>query len=147
MDSSTDSSVGLISGIAGGVAAFFVVGYVFFSPPSLKSTEAGVSHSRESIDSALVKACNQINKNCPMTLDAFTRLDNAAAGSKKITYYYTFIDLPDTAILENQKEIKRLVGNNVHGNPQTTDLLKNGVEMEYIYRNNKGNELFRFSFR
>lgn len=47
--------------------------------------------SPEEINSALIKTCNEANKELPKKIDNETRIDSLSAGNKKMTYHYTVL--------------------------------------------------------
>ena len=97
------------------------------------------------INQGLVKACNEIGKNCPMIIDKYTRLDGAVSGNNEITYLYTITNLSDKQAINIKDKIIESATAFAKSKPETLNLLNNGVTMKYCYKNNLGNVLYEFS--
>jgi ribosomal protein L37E len=120
---STANIVGLIVGLV--VCA--AVQQLFFKIPS--------------IDKAMMKVANEINKTCPIMLDADTRLDNTIALPNKVFQYnYTLVNWEkstiDTVALKNYVEPR--VINDVKTNPQMQFQRDHKVTMGYYYKDKEG---------
>ncbi|WP_455586342.1 hypothetical protein [Bacteroides sp.] len=93
-------------------------------------------------------ASQQVNKQCPMTIDEVTRMDSTGytGSDNTFTYYYTLTGAADNADIAEatQKHLEE----NLPGIIKTTDDLKMyrdmDVAMEYVYLSDKTHEeLFR----
>ncbi|CCE25778.1 hypothetical protein [Methylotuvimicrobium alcaliphilum] len=138
-DRSSPSKYGFSALITLGAAiAYFSLTTIFYLLPPIADL---------SLDAELKKAVSAINKNGPMMADKFTRLDNALAGHKELTYFYTVLGLDDATIISKKDAIHKDVENNSRKNQDANKIIEAGVSMTYVYRNESGVELFRFSIK
>ncbi len=106
------------------------------------------SDSAASLDEQLVTACSELNKNCPINVDAETRLDNAMAlPDKKIQYNYTLINyLKDDLDLSAIKEtLKPDLVNGVKTRPDLELFRDKDVTMVFSYSDKNGSYLFNIT--
>ena len=97
--------------------------------------------NQSTFDKALVQSASELNKMCPMMVDAETRLDNAIALPNKVFQYnYTLIN-----VVKDSINIEELTGylkpniiNNVSTNPDLKEYRDNGVTMVYFYKDKDG---------
>jgi hypothetical protein len=94
-----------------------------------------------SIEKQLVKASEEINKNCPVMLDQTTRLDGTIAGPGKILVYrYTLVGLSfddvDTSAMKAYL-LPRIL-NNVKTSEDMKAFRENEVTMHYDYYDMNG---------
>ena len=91
----------------------------------------------QSIDGALVKMADQVNKRLPMNVDKDTRWDNVTPlPDRRFTYNYTF--LGRTSKDYDKQELFQRITNHVKpqvcSSPDMEIFLKNGVSIGYSYR-------------
>ncbi len=108
-------------------AAYFLVQKLFFAPPGF--------------DKILMDAASELNKTCPVMVDAETRFDNAVTLPHNIFQYnYTLVNIEKSAV--DTIEFKRLMEpgliNQVKTTPQMEVFRKNKVTMNYNYRDKNG---------
>jgi len=118
-------------GVIVSFAAYFIVQQMFFKTPS--------------IDKAMMAAASEMNKSCPIMVDAETRLDNTIAlPSKGFQYNYTLINVDKESIdtVEIKKYIEPNIINGVRTSPDMKFQRDNKVTMKYYYKDKKGNYLF-----
>ncbi len=99
-----------------------------------------------SFDQAMMQAASELNKSCPMMVDAETQLDNAVAlPGNKFQYNYTLINYSTEEI--DLKQLKSSIEpgilNNVRTNPDLKSYRDNNVTMVYNYKDKASNHLFK----
>ena len=99
----------------------------------------------EQLNGELIKSCNDINKNCPITIDSYTRLDNSMAGNKSISYFYTLTNIEDDKAIGLKEKIKSSSEATLKSKQETIKMLENGIEMKYFYKNSAGKILFDYT--
>jgi hypothetical protein len=93
------------------------------------------------LDKVMLKAAEEINKNCPIMVDSETRLDNAMAlPGKKLVYYYTMInyakeELDVDIFAENMTPT---IINAVSSNNEMAFLREKEVTFSYQYKDKNG---------
>ncbi len=114
--------------------SYFAVQRLFFKEPS--------------IDNVMMKVASEVNKNCPVMVDAETRLDNAISLPKNIFQYnYTLLTLEkdkiDTTAIKAYLE--PTITNTVKSNPDMKYMRDNKITINYYYKDKEGNYLFSIS--
>jgi hypothetical protein len=99
-------------------------------------------------DKNMMAIASEINKSCPLMVDAETRLDNAIALPKNIFQYnYTLVNVEketaDTAKMKNYLE--PTITNLVKTNPQMKFHRDMKTTMNYFYKDKTGKFLFLIS--
>jgi hypothetical protein len=94
------------------------------------------------VDKQLDAAVQEVNTQCPLMIDAQTRLDNAFRPEKNVFQYnYTLINLTKAEL--NVEELKGnltpTMTNNVKTNPQLAFFRDNQITMSYYYKDKEGN--------
>lgn len=118
-----------IIGIVAGAVTFFIAFYL---------TQQLLSPS---FDKQLLQISNELNKNCPMMVDQFTRLDNSQVlPNKTLQYNYTLVEIEKSEFnLDTvRKYVEPNIINNVKTNPDMKDLRDNNVKFNYSYRDKNG---------
>lgn len=88
------------------------------------------------VESELKEVALELNKQTPMHIDEFTRLDSAAAiGKANLTYYYTLHNLDKTEVnLDTvNKYVRPGLIENVKTNPDLKIFRDNKITMAYRY--------------
>ncbi len=101
-----------------------------------------------SIDKAMMAMAGEINKTCPLMVDAETRLDNAVALPQNVFQYnYTLVNAEKaTADIEGMKEyLEPVIVNVVKTNPQMKFQRDLRMTINYYYKDKEGNYLFLVS--
>ena len=126
-----------------------VVAAVLFAAGSL----AGCSQARDAaVDEELRNMANEINAQCPMTIDQDTRLDNAIAlQGKTFQYNYTLVNYAKSALTAEQIQsiedaMRPSILNILKSSSQLKELRDNNVTFKYLYRSNDGYELMILTF-
>lgn len=93
------------------------------------------------VDEALVRVVDQLNKQLPMTVDRDTRLDTTQAGpGRAFTYHYTMVTARaseiDTTVF--YRAMSSHLRNSVCTNPDMQVFFQNGVTVSYSYRGSDG---------
>ena len=114
--------------------AFFAVQYFFFNEPVL--------------DRTMSKIAEEINKECPMMVDADTRLDNALVLPGNVFQYnYTVInaELENIDVVALKEYLEPVITNAVSTDPQMKFQRDNKTTMNYNYKDKNGRHLFLIS--
>jgi len=94
-----------------------------------------------SYDKEMISIANEINKSCPITIDAETRLDNTIALPDKVFQYnYTLVNVEkskaDTLMMKNYLE--PIITNQVKSNPQLQYQRDHKWTLSYLYKDKNG---------
>jgi hypothetical protein len=124
---------GLI-GVVFGILTFYAVQHFFFKPPGF--------------DKVMMQVASEINKTCPVMIDAETRLDNTIALPENIfVYNYTLINAEkatmDTLTIKNLMEPN--IVNFVRTNPDMKITRDYKSTIKYLYKDKNGEYLFAVS--
>lgn len=101
----------------------------------------GNTQQPELTDKMVAQMASKINSRLPMKIDSGTRLENVSGTRKRFTYHYTLINYTSTDI-DSETFVEEMgdgLKSNVCSNPDVEPLLKNGVNMRYVYSGNEGN--------
>lgn len=120
--------------VAGGIAGF-VIAYV------LAQFVASSFFKKPSVDEALTSVASEINKSCPIVVDAETRLDNCGALPNKVfRYNYTLVnyvkDSINIGVLEENLQPSLI--NSVKTSPDMKFQRDNNVTLSYYYKDKAG---------
>lgn len=102
---------------------------------------------KSSFRKVLLQASEQVNKQCPMTVDSETRLDNTiVVGDDVIQYNYTLTeDTKETLDTTKLREAMiPIATNQIKTTPATETLRKHNTIFSYLYRDK--NSAYAFSF-
>lgn len=94
-----------------------------------------------SVDKILVAGANEVNKMCPLMVDAETRLDNAIAlPNNTFQYNYTLINVLQSSIdtIQLKHNIEPGIINLVKTNPQMKIFRDKEVTINYSYKDKTG---------
>jgi len=114
--------------------SYFVVQQIFFKTPN--------------IDKALMEIASELNKSCPMMVDAETRLDNAIALPPNVFQYnYTLINYDKATVdtLSMKNYLEPTIINFVKSNPQMKYQRDHRTTINYYYKDKNGLYLFLVS--
>jgi len=117
----------IFAAVIGSIVGSVAVREVFNRPPSTESV--------------LVQTSNEMNKNLPMMLDQFTRLDTTFPGPGKVfNYKYTLVGLKlaDLDVESVRTLITPLVTQNYKTNPAMDSLRKLSTTLKYHYHDDEG---------
>ncbi|MCX6246617.1 MAG: hypothetical protein NTW10_02685 [Bacteroidetes bacterium] len=125
---------GVIIGIIAFGLSYFAVQQIFFKTPSF--------------DKGMMNIASELNKTCPIMVDAETRLDNAIALPGNIFQYnYTLVNIDkanaDTLSMKNY--LGPSITNFVKTNPQMKFQRDHKTTMNYYYKDKNGVYLFIIS--
>jgi len=109
------------------VFAFFAAQYIFDKPPL--------------VDKTMMKIASEINKSCPMMIDAETRLDNAVALPGNVFQYnYTLVHIEKATA--DPEEMRNLmlptITNQVKTNPDMKFMRDRQTTVNYYYKDKAG---------
>jgi hypothetical protein len=96
------------------------------------------------VDEALVKVVDQINKQLPMAVDHDTRWDSTQAGpGRRFTYHYTIVSARAVEVdaTDFYQTMSRNLKNSVCTSQDMQVFFKNGVTVSYSYRGNDGRHI------
>lgn len=120
-----------IAGIFSFFISFYAIDHFFFKT--------------QSFDKVMMSIADEINKICPLMVDAETRLDNAIAiPPNSFQYNYTLINTTREMIdtLEMKKNLELYIINNIRTNPEMKLQREKKIDIIYYYKDKNGNYLF-----
>ncbi|TXE10743.1 hypothetical protein ES711_02215 [Gelidibacter salicanalis] len=129
MEPEKQKSKGKVVGIVVGLIAFAISYYAvqqFFKPD---------------LEAELKEAAVQLNKQAPLQVDQFVRLDSAASkGTTNFMYYYTLIDIDKSEVNVDtiNKYIKPDLIENIKTHPDLKIYRDHNITMEYKYYDKNG---------
>ena len=100
------------------------------------------------VDKLLQDTANGVNKQCPMTIDSETRLDNVAAlPGKTLQYNYTLVNyakgqLTADQIASVQSSMSTTIKNSIKSTSDLKTLRDYKTTFKYVYKSSDGYELF-----
>ncbi|RWW92336.1 hypothetical protein [Flavobacterium cerinum] len=102
------------------------------------------------VASEVIKTSEEINKKCPITIDAYTILDNTTVTENPLTlvYLYTVRVNKDSLTVnldESKKNIMKTTQNAADTDPQMAYIRDNSVLLKYHYKDKNGKYLFDFT--
>lgn len=135
--SSADRRKKLTGSIVGIIAfgiTYWAVQQFLFKPPAF--------------DKVMMQAASELNKTCPIMVDAYTRLDNAIAlPPNSFQYNYTLINLTKAEVnLDTiKKYVEPAIVNNIKTNPDMKIYRDNKTTMIYYYKDKNGEFVHKFT--
>ncbi|MFI5154363.1 MAG: hypothetical protein ACHQET_13575 [Chitinophagales bacterium] len=129
----------LIGGILGVAIVIFLMLRVFHRHSPSASND---------IDKELVAVANELNKTCPMMIDAMTRLDNAVALPGNIFQYnYTLVNYykADLNADDLKMKLQPTIANTIRTNPQLKFFRDKKAIMSYNYNDKNGEFVLNIS--
>lgn len=96
---------------------------------------------KKDLESELKSAALELNKQVPMQVDQFSRLDSASTkGQTNIIYHYTLIDLEKSEVnLDTvNKYIRQNLIENIKSSPELKVYRDNNITMDYKYYDKSG---------
>lgn len=97
--------------------------------------------SKPSFDKIMMQAASEINKTCPVMVDAETRLDNSIAlPNNTFQYNYTLVRADKSMIdtIELKGLLEPGIINQIKTNPQMKAWVDNRVVINYLYKDKNG---------
>jgi glutathione peroxidase-family protein len=134
MTKNAKTLVGTVVGVTVGAVVYQLITLFVFPAPSF--------------DKQMMKAAEEINKNCPFMVDQDTRLDNTVAGpGKEFIYNYTLVNYGEDEVdkEELQNYITPFLINNIKTNEEMENFRSNKVSLTYSYKDKSG--IFLFSVK
>lgn len=96
-----------------------------------------------SIESKLQAIAAETNKDCPKTLDQWTRLDKCVAvGSSNFEYHLTILQVVISDTTTFQTQLKPQLLEVLKTNPDLKIFRDNGITVKYIYNDQNGKYIF-----
>lgn len=103
----------------------------------------------------LEQISEDMNKQCPMQIDADTRIDSTSVSDTplKINYYYTVVgfdkeqDQLPAPLEDIKKDLQAACAVNLDTVEKMKSFRKNHVTLHYHYKDNKGRNLFDFTVK
>jgi hypothetical protein len=123
--------IGLVVGM---VVAFSVQHFLFKKP---------------SFDKQMMQAASEINKTCPIMIDAETRLDNTVALPNNVFQYnYTLVNMvKDSVDVEAiEKHLQPIILNTIKTSPDMESFRINNATISYSYKDKNNNYLTKLEF-
>ena len=96
---------------------------------------------KKDFESELKNAALELNKQTPMQIDQFSRLDSASSkGKTNFIYYYTLIEVEKSEVNMDtvNKYIRPNIIESVKNNPDLKPYRDKNVSLDYKYYDNKG---------
>ena len=96
---------------------------------------------KNDLESELKDAASELNKQTPLEIDEFSRLDSASSkGKTNFIYYYTLFDLEKSEVnLDTvNKYIRPSIIENVKNSPELKVFRNNNIIMDYKYYDKNG---------
>lgn len=124
-----------IIGLVVGLTIAILVQQYFFKPPSF--------------DKQMMNMASELNKTCPIMVDAETQLDNAVAlPEKTFQYNYTLINMDKDSIdiLRLEEYLKPVILNTIKTNPDLKSFRDNNITMSYNYKDKNSNHIIKLTF-
>jgi uncharacterized membrane protein YgaE (UPF0421/DUF939 family) len=124
-----------IIGLVVGLTVAILVQQYFFKPPSF--------------DKQMMRMASELNKTCPIMVDAETQLDNAVAlPEKTFQYNYTLINMDKDSIdiVRLEEYLKPVILNTIKTNPDLKSFRDNNVTMSYNYKDKNSNHILKLTF-
>lgn len=86
-----------------------------------------------------------LNKQCPQAVSTTLRIDSCILlKNNDMQYYYTYTDTAAFDTLQFEDEIVATAKELTKNDPGMAEIRDNGLTNEYIYRDLKGNTIYRF---
>jgi hypothetical protein len=123
-----------------------IVGAIVFAVTSFAVSD--FFSKKPTLDKALMLAASELNKTCPIMVDAETRLDNAMAlPNNRFQYNYTLINrsAEELDTVQIHKSVDTQIINNVKTNPDLKIYRENNVTMAYYYKDKNGKYLMKLN--
>jgi hypothetical protein len=101
------------------------------------------------VEQALDRVANQINKNLPLEVDKHTRLDKVTHEARKqLTYHYTIVTLrsADVNKADFEKAMQPQLKKKLCESNEMKNFLKNGVSIAYSYRGSDAQPVGNFKY-
>jgi len=96
---------------------------------------------KEDLETELKKAATELNKETPLNIDQYTRLDSASTkGKTNLIYYYTLFEMEKSEVnLDTvNKYIRPGIIENVKNSPDLKTFRDNNITMDYKYYDKNG---------
>lgn len=114
-----------------------IVGMIFFALAYYGAQQL----FKKDLESELKKAALELNKQAPMKIDQFSRLDSASTiGKTNFIYYYTLTEIEKSEVnLDTvNKYIRPNIIENVKNSPELKVYRDNNITMDYKYYDKNG---------
>lgn len=143
VNSGTPRRMKLLIGFAITFAIFYAIGQ--FGGEKIVRFIKGATY-----DKALMQSASEINKTCPIMVDASTRLDNTIALPGNVFQYnYTLVSMVKNSvnITELKKYLEPRITNLVKSSPEMKSMRDNKTIIKYSYKDKTGMYLFDISVK
>jgi hypothetical protein len=97
------------------------------------------------IDKGLASAAKEMTSKCPVKIDDITTLGKVVAGIHEITHFLVIFNAKENAFLEQKELYQTIVIGKMHDNKDFKKFVDHGVKIHYIYKNEDGDELHKFT--
>ena len=114
-----------------------IVGIIFFALAYYGTQQL----LKKDLESELKSAALELNKQTPMKIDQYTRLDSASTiGKTNFIYYYTLIEIEKTEVNTDtvNKYIRPNIIENIKNSPELKIYRDNNITMDYKYYDKNG---------
>lgn len=127
---------------------FIIVFAIFYAIGHFAGESIIKIFNKPSFNKEMVQMASEINKNCPIMLDAQTRLDNTIALPDNVFQYnYTLVNSEKASLdIEGLKKyLEPIIYNVAKTNPDMKLLRDNKTTLNYYYKDKSGVYLFTIS--
>lgn len=97
----------------------------------------------------LVENSRTANKSLPKMLDSETQLDSTSVENMTLKYHHTLIhtvkDSSDFDVITIKSAMSKKAQDNFDNNPVMKDYRENGISLQYIFNDKRGNEILEYT--
>jgi hypothetical protein len=97
------------------------------------------------IDKGLASAAKEMTSKCPVKIDDITTLEKVVAGKHEITHFLIVLNAKENKFLDQKELYQTIITGKLHGNNDYKKFVDHGVKIHYIYKNEDGDELHKFT--
>lgn len=105
----------------------------------------GFAQCARTVDSELKKVAEVANKQCPRSVDQYTRLDSVAAIPGETYRFYYTLSIAITDVPTIKENLKNELIKNIQIDPSMKFFRENHVTMQYRYNDGVGNNDFEIN--
>ncbi|MFM2049204.1 MAG: hypothetical protein RI955_1752 [Bacteroidota bacterium] len=117
---------------------FFAIGLIAIATISFSA--CNLLADKDAFQKVLVKTAEDMNKSCPQTIDAETRLDNLVALPNELQYNYTLVNYAkaDLNVKTFEDNMRPIILNTAKTNPDLKIFRDNKTTLTYNYKDKEG---------
>jgi heme/copper-type cytochrome/quinol oxidase subunit 1 len=124
----------------------FSILLVMSSNTSSTSTDTTSSKNKvETLESALVSASNEMNKDLPAMVDKVTQMTSTSASGNELSFSYKILTDSKITQADLDNSLRKGATNQACTTPETKELLNAGAKFVYLYYDNSGQYIGKMS--